>query len=124
VLERIRGARVHGDLAHRLGNTSCLTFERVDGEALVALLDRADIAASSGAACASGLTEPSHVLRAMQVAPARALGALRLSLSRDTTADEVACVLEVLPGLVESLRAPAPTPRRSDRSLQSWSVPA
>jgi cysteine desulfurase len=99
---------VHGDVRHRLGNTSCLTFERVDGEALVALLDRAGVAASSGAACASGMTEPSHVLRAMGVSPLQALGALRLSLSRDSADAEVDRVLEVLPGLVAALRTERP----------------
>jgi cysteine desulfurase len=108
LLQRVAGCEVHGDVRRRLGNTSCLTFERVDGEALVALLDRAGVAASSGAACASGMTEPSHVLRAMGVPPLRALGALRLSLSRDSADVEVDRVLEVLPGLVAALRTERP----------------
>jgi cysteine desulfurase len=108
LLERVPRCQVRGDVEGRLGNTSCLTFERVDGEGLVTLLDREGIAASSGAACASGMTEPSHVLRAMRVPPALALGALRLSLSRDTTTADVERVLEVLPALVQDLRAPSP----------------
>jgi cysteine desulfurase len=108
LLARVAGCRRHGDLDHRLGNTSCLTFERVDGEALAAQLDRAGVAASSGAACASGLSEPSHVLRAMRVPPLEALGSLRLSLSRDSSEADVDRALEVLPGLVASLRAPRP----------------
>jgi cysteine desulfurase len=107
VLTLVPGVTVQGDPERRLGNTSCFTFEAVDGEALVAALDAVGIAASSGAACASGMTEPSHVLRAMQVSPTLALGALRLSLSRDTTRAEVERVLEVLPRLVDALRRDA-----------------
>jgi len=108
LLAQIPRSRVQGDLSCRLDNTSCLTFERIDGEELVALLDRLGIAASSGSACASGLHEPSHVLRAMRVAPGHALGALRLSLSRQTTEEEVDRVLQTLPRVVEGLRAEAP----------------
>jgi len=99
---------VQGDVKQRVGNTTCLTLERVDAEALVDLLSRAGLAVSAGSACASGMTEPSHVLRAMGVSPARALGALRLSLSRNTTAEEVERALGLVVSAVAAVRAPAP----------------
>ena len=68
-------------------------------------LDKAGIAVSSGSACASGATEPSHVLRAMQVPFTAALGAVRFSLSRTNTEAEIDRVLTVLPAIVEHARA-------------------
>ena len=67
-------------------------------------LNKAGIAASSGSACASGSTEPSHVLRAMKVPYTSALGAIRFSFSHENTKDDVARVLEVLPAIVEKAR--------------------
>jgi len=122
LLARLEGCAVEGDTASRLGNTSCLTFEGVDGEELLAGLDRAGVAASSGSACASGQPEPSHVLRAMRVPPARLGGALRLSLSRDSRPDDAARVLEVLPPLVLALRAGRVTPPPPARAEEGVSA--
>jgi cysteine desulfurase len=106
--QRISQAHVLGDIQHRLPNTSSIAFDYVDGDALLLLLDRVGIAVSSGAACASGAMEPSHVLRAMRV-PANAMrGALRFSLSRDTTTPDIHRVLEELPPIVARLRANSP----------------
>ncbi|EEW25364.1 cysteine desulfurase NifS [Rhodobacter ferrooxidans] len=108
ILSRIAGVQVLGDRLDRLGNTCALAFDFVEGEALVMLLDREGIAASSGSACASGAMEPSPVLRAMKLPFAALHGGLRLSLSCETTDAEVDHVLAVLPGIVEKLRALSP----------------
>lgn len=108
LLERIDGVRVLGDLRDRLPNTSALAFDYVEGEAILMMLDREGIAASSGAACASGAMEPSHVLRAMKVPLAAIHGGLRLSLSRETTEEDVDRVLDLLPGIVTRLRGMSP----------------
>ncbi len=108
VLAAISAVRVNGDCANRLPNTCNLAFEDTDGEAVLHGLAQAGIAASSGAACASGVMEPSHVLRAMGV-PVRALhGAVRFSLSAETKAAEIEHVLTVLPGIVAAIRARSP----------------
>ncbi|MGD5661030.1 hypothetical protein QUT16_22580, partial [Xanthomonas citri pv. citri] len=82
-------------------------------------LNRAGIAASLGSACASGSMEPSYVLRAMNVPPTALRGAIRFSLSRETTADEIDYVLTALPDIIEKLRALSPSlqERASDASL-------
>jgi cysteine desulfurase len=106
--ERIRQigrVRVVGEGADRLPNTALFLIEGVESEALLALLDMEGICCSSGSACASGSSEPSHVLRAMGCSPAEARSALRVSLSRFTTEAEVNRLLEVLPRSVASLRA-------------------
>jgi len=106
------GAPVRINGRHRLPNTLNASFPDVEGEALVALLDDNGIAASTGAACSAGGTEPSHVLRAMGLSFAEARGALRLSLSRETTAADIAYTLDILPAALEHLRgAPAAEPR-------------
>jgi cysteine desulfurase len=99
---------VNGDGDNRLPNTANIAFELLDGEAILLNMNREGIAASSGSACTSGSTEPSHVLRAMNL-PAKALhGVIRLSLSRENTSDDVDRVLEVLPRIVAKLRAMSP----------------
>ncbi|WP_186312386.1 cysteine desulfurase NifS [Cereibacter sediminicola] len=108
ILARIPKVRVLGDPLDRLPNTSCLAFELAEGEAILMLLDRAGICVSSGAACASGAMEPSHVIRAMKVPFTAAHGAIRFSLSRGTTAAEIDRVLEALPPIVAQLRALSP----------------
>lgn len=96
---------VNGDPDSRLPNTSNIAFSHLDGEAILLHLNRAGIAASTGSACTSGSTEPSHVLRAMKL-PATALhGAIRFSLSRETTDEDVDRALDVLPGIVAKLRS-------------------
>ena len=99
---------VLGDGDNRLPNTCNIAFEHLEGEAILHHLDRAGIAASLGSACASGSMEPSHVLRAMNVPPAALRGAIRFSLSRETTIDDVVCVLNLLPDIIARLRALSP----------------
>ncbi|MBC7103302.1 MAG: cysteine desulfurase NifS [Parvibaculum sp.] len=104
LIQRIGHCAVAGDVGNRLPNTSNIAFDYVESEAVLLHMNRAGIAASSGSACSSGSMEPSHVLRAMGV-PAGALhGAIRLSLSRENSAEDVDRVLEVVPPVVERLR--------------------
>jgi len=100
---------VLGDVKSRLPNTSNIAFEHIEGEAIIHHLNRAGIAASLGSACASGSMEPSHVLRAMNVPPQALRGAVRFSLSRETTADDIDRVLRVLPDILSKLRALSPS---------------
>ena len=98
------GVRCNGREEERLPNTTSLAFEGVEAEALLLLLDKAGICASAGSACMSGSVEPSRVLLAMGLPRARALGSIRLSLGRETTAEEVDRVVETMPGLLLRLR--------------------
>jgi len=105
---RALGARVHGDLsspASRVGNTSNLAWDGVEGELLVENLDLEGIAASTGAACTSGSLEPSPVILALGQARGRAREAVRFSLGRDNTASEIDRVLALLPSLLMRIRA-------------------
>ena len=93
-----------GDIRNRLPNTANIAFAHLEGEAIVHRLNRAGIAASLGSACSSGSMEPSHVLRAMNV-PAECLrGAVRFSLSRETTPEEVERTVRELLDIVAALR--------------------
>ncbi|WP_065755488.1 cysteine desulfurase NifS [Bradyrhizobium paxllaeri] len=93
-----------GDVGNRLPNTVNIAFEDLEGEAIVHHLKRAGIAASQGSACSSCSMKPSHVLRAMNV-PTRSLrGAVRFSLSRETTVEEVDQVVLIMSGIVAHLR--------------------
>jgi cysteine desulfurase len=100
---------VLGDVENRLPNTLNIAFEHLEGEAIIHRLNRAGIAASLGSACASGSMEPSHVLRTMNVPATMLRGAIRFSLSRDNTIDEVVRVLNVLPEIVAGLKASSPS---------------
>ncbi|NKN34786.1 cysteine desulfurase NifS [Agrobacterium sp. a22-2] len=117
LLQRIPDASVTGDRQQRLPNTAHIAFADVDAEGIVALLDRQGIACSTGSACASGSMEPSHVLRAMGFAAGAAHGALRFSLSRDSTEREIDRVIATLPGIVETLRTRSVSPAGTGRSL-------
>ena len=103
-LDGIDRCFVAGGAANRLPNTSTIVFEGADGEIILHELNKAGIAASSGSACSSGSTEPSHVLRAMKVPYTSALGAIRFSFSHENTNEEVNRVLAVLPAIVEKAR--------------------
>jgi cysteine desulfurase len=105
LLARIPGAVVNGCGAQRVPNTINLRIDGVDAEALLIALDVQGVAASFGAACQSGATEPSHVLLAMGMTAVEARSSLRLSMSRMTTADEVERALEMIPGAVARIRS-------------------
>ena len=102
--ERVPGAKLNGHPTDRLPNNVNISFDKVEGEALLLRLDLVGVAASSGSACTSGAIDPSHVLLALGLTPAQANGALRLTLSKDTTEDEIDAVLDILPPIVEDLR--------------------
>ncbi len=108
LLKSCPDARINGDVNHRLPNTTNLSFEYVEGEAILLRLNEFGICASSGSACTSGSLEPSHVLRAMGV-PATAIhGSIRFSLSRYNTEKEIDRVIEIMPGLIKELRRLSP----------------
>jgi cysteine desulfurase len=104
----IPDTEVNGDRKNRLPNTTNIGFKYIEGEAILLMLDREGICASSGSACTSGSLEPSHVLRAMGLPYTTLHGSIRFSLSRYTTEAEVDRVLEVMPSIVEKLRAMSP----------------
>ena len=108
VLATIPAVRVNGDPANRLPNTSNISFEYIEGESILMLLDMFQICASSGSACTTGSLEPSHVLRAMGTPYTAAHGAIRFSLSRYNTMEEVDFVLEKLPPVIARLREISP----------------
>jgi len=108
LLSQINHCFVTGDPGNRLPNTANIAFEYIEGEAILLLLNRDGIAASSGSACTSGSLEPSHVMRAMGVPYTAAHGATRFSLSRETTEAEIDRVIAVMPGIIEQLRAMSP----------------
>ena len=105
VLAGVPGTAVNGGAAERVGNTSNISFHGVEAESLLIALDLEGVAVSTGSACSSGTLEPSHVLRAMGLPPHRAQNSIRFSLGLGNTAAEVDRVVEVLPGIVERLRA-------------------
>jgi cysteine desulfurase len=104
ILKSVPGTAVNGDRAHRVPNTTNISFDRVEAESLLIALDLEGIAVSTGSACSSGTLEPSHVLKAMGLPSHRTQNSLRFSLGMFSTAEEVDRVVEVLPRLVEKLR--------------------
>lgn len=108
LLERIPAAQVNGDRTHRVPNTTNMSFSGAGGEALLIALDLQGIACSTGAACSSGSTEPSHVLLAAGLSRDDARSSLRFSLGRPTTAQEIDYAISVIPAVVERIRALSP----------------
>jgi cysteine desulfurase len=104
----IADTEINGDRKHRLPNTTNIGFKYIEGEAILLSLDQYGICASSGSACTSGSLEPSHVLRAMGLPYTTLHGSIRFSLSRYTTDADIDRVLEVMPGIVQRLRALSP----------------
>jgi len=114
LLQRIGSSFVTGDPDNRLPNTANIAFEYIEGEAILLLMNRDGIAASSGSACTSGSLEPSHVLRAMNVPYTAAHGAIRFSFSRENGDADVDHVLEAMPPIIEKLREMSPFWRERD----------
>jgi cysteine desulfurase len=108
ILATCKGARVNGDPTSRLPNTTNISFEYVEGEAILLMLDDVGICASTGSACASGSLEPSHVLRAMDVPRSMLHGSIRFSLSRYNTDADIDYVLEQMPIIIARLREMSP----------------
>ena len=108
LLKKIPQSRVNGDIVNRLPNTTNISFEYVEGEAILLLMNELGICASSGSACTSGSLQPSHVLRAMGVPFTMAHGSIRFSLSVYNTEEEVDFVIEKMPAIIERLRGMSP----------------
>lgn len=108
ILKKCPDSRLNGDKKNRLPNTANISFEFIEGEAILLMLDKFGICASSGSACTSGSLEPSHVLRAMGVPFTAAHGSIRFSLSRYNTEQEIDYAIEKIPPIVERLRELSP----------------
>jgi cysteine desulfurase len=108
ILEQVGHCFVTGDPNNRLPNTCNIAFEYIEGEAILLLLNKMGIAASSGSACTSGSLEPSHVMRAMDIPFTAAHGSVRFSFSRYNSMEEVERVIEAVPPIVAQLRKLSP----------------
>ena len=104
LLAVVDGSAETGDRARKIAGNAHMSFDDVESEALLVLLDDAGVAASAGSACTSGAVEPSHVLAAMGVDPRRGMGALRLSLGWPSTDADVELALKAVPEAVARLR--------------------
>jgi cysteine desulfurase len=119
LLKSCPDVRVNGDINNRLPNTTNLSFEYVEGEAILLRINEYGICASSGSACTSGSLEPSHVLRAMGVPFTAIHGSIRFSLSRYNTEAEIDRVIEIMPEIIKELRMLSPFGRdRLDQSIK------
>lgn len=114
IVSEIPMTHVNGRDAQRLPNTTNISFEGLEGEAALLALNESGVCLSSGSACASGKFEPSHVLRAMGVHDHMGHGALRFSLGRYNTQEEVDFVVKELPGIVNQLRKWSPSKNRRE----------
>ena len=108
ILENIDYARLNGHPEERLPGNVNISFEFIEGESMLLLLDANGICASSGSACTSGSLDPSHVLLAIGLPHEKAHGSLRISLGYQNTEEEVDKLLEVLPPIVQRLREMSP----------------
>jgi cysteine desulfurase len=99
---------INGDPLNRIPNTLNISFEYIEGEAILLRLNEFNICASSGSACTSGGDEPSHVLRSMGVPFTAIHGSVRFSLSRYTTVEDIDFVLEKMPPIIRELRELSP----------------
>lgn len=108
LIRRIPKAIINGDPENRLPGTTNISFEYVEGEAILLLMNELGICASSGSACTSGSLEPSHVLRAMGVPYTAAHGSIRFSLSKYNTMAEIDYIIEKLPPVIARLREMSP----------------
>ncbi len=104
----IPSIRINGDPEHRLPNTASVSFEDIEGESILMLLDQFGICASSGSACTTGSLEPSHVMRAMNIPYNAAHGTIRFSLSKYNTAEELDFTAEKLVPIIARLREMSP----------------
>ncbi len=108
LLAAIPQSRVNGTRDERLPNTTNISFEFVEGESILLLMDQFGICASSGSACTSGSLQPSHVLRAMGVPYTMAHGSIRFSLSVYNTQEDIDLVIGELPQIIDKLRVLSP----------------
>lgn len=116
LLEKIPHAMVHGDPDHRLPNTTSISFEYVEGEAILLMMNEFGICASSGSACTSGSLEPSHVLRAMGVPFTAVHGSIRFSLSVYNQEKEIDLIIDKMPRIIRRLRELSPFWRQAQQA--------
>ena len=107
-LEKIPYSKLNGHRTNRLPGNVNVGFEFIEGESMLLWLDIAGICASTGSACSSASLEPSHVLIAMGVPHEKAHGSLRLSISHETTEEDIDYIIEQVPAIVEKLRNMSP----------------
>lgn len=108
IIETVPRTCINGDVENRLPNTTNISFESIEGEAILLMLNEFGICASSGSACTSGSLEPSHVLLAMGIPHEQAHGSIRFSLSRYNTMEEIDYIIEKLPPVIQRLRKLSP----------------
>ena len=108
VMERIPHTRLNGHRTDRLPGNTNFSFEFIEGEGILLLLDQVGIAGSSGSACTSGSLDPSHVLMAIGLTHEWAHGSLRLTVGDFTTDEDIDYILEKLPPVIERLRMLSP----------------
>jgi cysteine desulfurase len=106
--DRLENIGINGGKAPRVPNTTNIWFDHLEGEALVIALDLRGLAVSGGSACASGAAEPSHVLTAMGLTPARGRASLRFSLTKNTTEEDIDFALDIVTAAVGRLREISP----------------
>jgi cysteine desulfurase len=119
LIKIIPQSKVNGDRTHRLPNTSNISFEYIEGEAILLLMNEHGICASSGSACTSGSLQPSHVLHAMGVPFTMAHGSIRFSLSIYNTEEEIDLVIKTLPPIIDRLRSMSPFWSNAAQSCKS-----
>jgi len=108
ILARVEGAHVNGEGVARVGNTSNIRFDGIDSEPLLIALDLKGFAVSSGSACSSGATEPSHVLAAIGLTREQARSSVRFSLGRSNTQEQIDALIDAVVQVVMRLRKLAP----------------
>lgn len=113
ILDRIQQVAVNGGGAARTPNTTNISFDCIEGEAMVIALDLKGLSISTGAACSSGAIEPSHVLTAMGLPPERARGSIRFSIGKQTTGEDIDFALELVPEVVARLREISPVYKKT-----------
>ena len=108
ILEQVEIVAVNGGGAPRVPNTTNISFDCIEGEAMVIASDLKGLSVSTGAACSSGAIEPSHVLTAMGLSPDRARGSIRFSLGKQNTSEDIDFAIELVPEVVARLRELSP----------------
>lgn len=108
IINKVENVRLNGHPVKRIPGNANFCFEFIEGESMLLSLDMEGVAASSGSACTSGSLTASHVLLAIGLPPEIAHGSLRLTLGKDNTEEEIDYVIDILPGIIEKLRAFSP----------------
>jgi cysteine desulfurase len=108
LVSHVQNVMINGDTTSRLPNTTNISFEYIEGESILLMMNELNICASSGSACTSGSLEPSHVLRAMGIPFTAAHGSIRFSLSHYNTEEEMDFIIEKMPPIIDRLRQMSP----------------